>query len=324
MKQILTTALAAWLSCNLAAGAADELRVTLKGGGISGTFPVTPTETSCGRLNWDGVPDKDGAMSGGQCEITVQLVDKSVVLKEHTLASDKGIRSDIIAKTLVPTDKVPWTGKISQTTATVFRVAPDKESATKDSAIRLESNRDAATAISHIRAVIKADLTFDKLSEILGEPDLDVGSGIHIFGYRLSDGTGIKVGTPDKKKVMYIEHAGKRLFPIEAKQTAGTVIRRGDNIGKHLEEASPLRKYGDGKSLLDIPAGVPGVSEVAMWKVGDGILIIEHSFSAGIIEDISYVIMNGKDKERTTLQVKEFNPTTGDMTIVVPFQENNR
>lgn len=106
---------------------ADELRVTLKGGGISGTFPVTPNETSCGRLNWDGVPDKDGAMSGGQCEITVQLVDKSVVLKEHTLASDKGIRSDIIAKTIVPTDKVPWTGKISQTTVTVFRVEPDKE-----------------------------------------------------------------------------------------------------------------------------------------------------------------------------------------------------
>ncbi|MCX6880580.1 MAG: hypothetical protein NTW21_43260 [Verrucomicrobia bacterium] len=120
MQLFFTTALAAWLSCNLAAGAADELRVTLKGGGISGTFPVTPTETSCGRLNWDGVPDKNGDMSGGQCEITVQLVDKSVVLKEHTLASDKGIRSDIIAKTLVPTDKVPWTGKISQTTVTVY------------------------------------------------------------------------------------------------------------------------------------------------------------------------------------------------------------
>ena len=80
-----------------------------------------------------------------------------------------------------------------------------------------------------------------------------------------------------------------------------------------------MRKYGDGKPLLDTSAGVPGISEVAMWKVGDGILIIVHSFSAGIIMDISYVIMNGKDKERTTLQVKEFNPTTGDMTIVVPF-----
>lgn len=114
------------------------------------------------------------------------------------------------------------------------------------------------------------------------------------------------------------------LTQIEAKQAAGSVIRRGDGIGKHLGEASPLRKYGDGKPLLDAPAGVPGISEVAMWKVGDGILIIECSFSAGIIGDIRYVIMSGKDKERTTLHVKEFNPTTGDMTIVVPIEEIHR
>ena len=468
-------------SPRVAPAMADELRVTLEGGGISGTFPVTPTETSCGRLNWDGVPDKDGAMSGGQCEITVQLVDKAVVLKEHTLASDKGIRSDIIAKTIVPTAKVPWTGKISQTTVSVFcsqgraepvtfptkageysekgwkyvyeiqhqgtrseqrtgrlflngkeekgvigelkrepigffiyfgehgfnqgwlntltydgkvfekdgttteqaqlllhadRMAPeDAKVAYRDALVGslhgfaeggdliavkgiLESHpelinarrvfpqahkpmrtdgfsllhraagqgrgeivtyligmgadvnaadamgwtplhlaaqkgslptvkqlvthgalvdaatkavaasfevppcsaegtppcelpavpsltpldlaragkhaelvayltavtepaRDAATIMPRIRASIEAGPTFEKLSEILGEPDVDIGSGIHIFVYRLSDGTGIRVGTPDKKAVSYVFQADNRLFPIEAGQTPG-------------------------------------------------------------------------------------------------------
>ncbi len=96
--------------------------------------------------------------------------------------------------------------------------------AAQGGAIRLESNRDAATIMQRIRAAIEAGPMFEKLSEILGEPDLDIGSGIHIFVYRLSDGTGITVGTPDKNKVMYIEHAGKRLFPVEKEQGAGSVV----------------------------------------------------------------------------------------------------
>jgi len=244
MQLFFTTALAAWLSCNLAAGAADELRVTLKGGGISGTFPVTPTETSCGRINWDGVPDKSGDMSGGQCEITVQLVDKSVVLKEHTLVSDKGIRSDIIAKTIVPTAKVPWTGKISQTTVTVFRVEPDKE------------NSPASPVPPQVGPSIP-------------------------------------------------------------------VIKRGDKIVKHLGDGTPLKKnYGESKQLLDSHSSVPANTEVMMWKVGDGTLVIETSLGAGFIVDINYVITDSKDEKRTTLKVKEFNPSTGDMTLAIPNTHN--
>jgi len=107
---------------------ADDVKVTLEGGGgINGTFSVTTNETSCGRLNWDGVPDKSGAMSGGQYEITLQMVSDEVVLKERTLAAHKGIRSDITAKTIVPIDRIPWTGKVSQTTVTVFRSDPKKK-----------------------------------------------------------------------------------------------------------------------------------------------------------------------------------------------------
>ncbi len=117
---------------------ADEMKVTLDGGGITGTFVVTTNELSCGRLNWEGAPEKrDGKIvtsGGGQYEIFVYLVKGEVVLSERTLASHKGIRSDITAKTIIPSDKIPWTGKISQTTVTVLRDqekkkdrAPNKE-----------------------------------------------------------------------------------------------------------------------------------------------------------------------------------------------------
>ncbi len=104
---------------------AEEMNVTLGGGGIVGTFVVTTNELSCGRLNWEGAPTKEnGKMvvsGGGQYEISIQLVNGEVVLTERTLASDKGIRSDIKAKTIIPPDKLPWTGKLSQTTVSVFR-----------------------------------------------------------------------------------------------------------------------------------------------------------------------------------------------------------
>jgi len=105
-----------------AAPASRGFRVRLAGGGIAGEFAVTTNETSCGRLSWDGVPDKTGAMSGGQYEITVQMADNAIVLKERTRAADKGIGSDITARTIIPTSKVPWTGRLSQATVTVFRV----------------------------------------------------------------------------------------------------------------------------------------------------------------------------------------------------------
>ena len=113
-----------WLSLVLLvakAAFAEDVKVELKGGGLDGSFVVTTNVTSCGRLNWDGVPDKSGAMSGGQYEITVQMVDGAVVLSERTRATDKGIGTDVTAKTTVPMARLPWRGKLSQTTAIVFR-----------------------------------------------------------------------------------------------------------------------------------------------------------------------------------------------------------
>lgn len=111
------------------AATADDIKVRLTGGELSGTFPVTTNETSCGRLNWDGPPDKTGGMSGGRYEITVQLTNETVVLKELTLAFHDGISSDVVARTIVPTNKIPWTGTISQTTVVVFRAEQKLEEA---------------------------------------------------------------------------------------------------------------------------------------------------------------------------------------------------
>ena len=55
-----------------------------------------------------------------------------------------------------------------------------------------------------------------------------------------------------------------------------------------------------------------------MWRVGEGVLVIETSFSAGVIAAISYVIIDSNGQRRTTFAVKEFNPVTGVMTINIP------
>ena len=129
MKWTLTTLFLATLSASTFAA---DVMIKLEGGGITGTFVVTTNEISCGRLNWDGVPDKDRNMSGGQYEISVQMVNDEIVLKEMTLAAHKGIRSDITAKTIVPLSKLPWTGKVSQTSVKLYRKGQepkeDKES----------------------------------------------------------------------------------------------------------------------------------------------------------------------------------------------------
>jgi hypothetical protein len=41
---------------------------------------------------------------------------------------------------------------------------------------------------------------------LCGEPDGDIGSGIHIYVYQLSDGSVVRVGTPDNKRIMYVVH----------------------------------------------------------------------------------------------------------------------
>ena len=226
MKQILTTALAAWLAGNLAAGAVEELPA----------LPVPPQDAPGGAafaneniVHDDGTGaqisfflpthDKRGSLEVEYTSYNIIVVKNGRFLLLEDLSGSKTEDGKaFFGKIIIPSEFIDsaeigmWgsprnssLGIEKKLKVSTFKKIlrekswTDQKSATEGGTIRLESNRDAATAISRIRAVIKADLTFDKLSEILGEPDMDIGSGIHIFVYRLSDGTGIRVGTPDKK-----------------------------------------------------------------------------------------------------------------------------
>lgn len=53
---------------------------------------------------------------------------------------------------------------------------------------------------------ITSSMTMAEVIALCGVPDLDVGSGIHVFIYRLSDGSSVVVGTPDCKRLLYATH----------------------------------------------------------------------------------------------------------------------
>ena len=48
--------------------------------------------------------------------------------------------------------------------------------------------------------------SFAQVTAILGRPDKEVGSGIHIYAYKLSNGDTIRVGTADNQHLSYIDH----------------------------------------------------------------------------------------------------------------------
>jgi hypothetical protein len=63
------------------------------------------------------------------------------------------------------------------------------------------------TKLEQIRALARP-IAFADVTRVLGEPVGDIGSGIHIYEYTLDDGRTLRVGTPDRKRVMYIHIVG--------------------------------------------------------------------------------------------------------------------
>ena len=51
---------------------------------------------------------------------------------------------------------------------------------------------------------IKRRMSMKEVIRLCGEPDGDIGSGIHIYVYELTDGSVVRVGTPDNKRIMYV------------------------------------------------------------------------------------------------------------------------
>lgn len=62
-------------------------------------------------------------------------------------------------------------------------------------------NRDS---IEYFQRHLKPDMNYKTLTFIFGEPDSDIGSGIHIYVYNLDDGTKVYVGYTDK--ILYARH----------------------------------------------------------------------------------------------------------------------
>lgn len=68
-------------------------------------------------------------------------------------------------------------------------------------------NNDAPTdenSIEYFNANMKADLKYADIVNIFGEPDGDMGSGIHIYYYNLNDGSKVYIGYADK--ILYVRH----------------------------------------------------------------------------------------------------------------------
>ena len=59
-------------------------------------------------------------------------------------------------------------------------------------------------SIEYFNANLKADMKYDAIVNLFGEPDGDIGSGIHIYVYNLGDGSKVYIGYADK--IMYARH----------------------------------------------------------------------------------------------------------------------
>ena len=65
----------------------------------------------------------------------------------------------------------------------------------------LETSPDS---VAYFERHLKVDMNYEKLKRTFGEPDNDIGSGIHIYVYNLQDGTKIHIGFVDR--VLYANH----------------------------------------------------------------------------------------------------------------------
>lgn len=78
----------------------------------------------------------------------------------------------------------------------------------------------AATPTANVRdrhsiqsfAFIADGTTMQQVISSLGVPDSDIGSGIHIFVYSLSDGSEVRIGSPDGSAIWYVRHGAAVLY----------------------------------------------------------------------------------------------------------------
>ena len=59
-------------------------------------------------------------------------------------------------------------------------------------------------SLEYFTTWLKPDMKFNELTTRFGPPDADRGSGIHIYMYKLIDGTSIVIGFADR--ILYARH----------------------------------------------------------------------------------------------------------------------
>ena len=70
-------------------------------------------------------------------------------------------------------------------------------------------NEQASRSIESFR-FIGAQTTVQQMIEKLGQPDRITTAGIYTYFYGLSDGTGIRIGSPDGSRVVFVRHIVRR------------------------------------------------------------------------------------------------------------------
>jgi len=65
-------------------------------------------------------------------------------------------------------------------------------------------SQDNKDGYSFFSKELKADMDYNSIVNKFGQPDEDKGSGIHIYVYKLQDGTEVWIGYTDR--IMYARH----------------------------------------------------------------------------------------------------------------------
>ncbi len=86
----------------------------------------------------------------------------------------------------------------------VFLILPIRLDAGQDDAL---PSRETEKVMSYL-SKYNDKKNYDYIESLLGLPDSDIGSGIFVLTFNLSDETTITIGTPDKNEVFYIKHSG--------------------------------------------------------------------------------------------------------------------
>ena len=64
---------------------------------------------------------------------------------------------------------------------------------------------------------ITPDMTMKDVVGFCGLPDGDIGSGLAVFKYELSDGSTVLIGTADLKRLIYVKHGNEQLISLTQK-----------------------------------------------------------------------------------------------------------